>query len=248
MILEGRIKIRLVRVIIRCAGIVRKVEVLYIKNSRRPIMKKPWERVIKFLRDPATQTIVAIIIGIATIAWGSIQGWLLVFADWLLKKQTQLPNWILFSIFILVSILIMNSARRKYQSNKKSILSKANLSEHPKPDTFSLPPLPREILDQIDSATPYQKSNIEQSFEGIKIKWKLIFWDIVEIDNNIVWLQLTGDDEYGNIYIHADITKYPRIKTLHRKEIVFVIADIEKITDHHTVWLINADLKFSGEA
>jgi len=212
-------------------------------------MKRFWERIIKLLRDPASQTIIAIIALIATVTWGTVQGWLSEFINWL-PKSTPIINWVILVSCAIVILLGMSWVKSKFRKPRE--VTKNELQKHQplaKSDTYSTSPRPKEIIDQIDSIPPFQKNNVQKSFEGIKVKWRLKFWDIVDTDNTIAWLQLSGYEDLSNanIYIHANMREYPKIKTLKRDESLFVVAEIKEITDHHTIWLINAIIRFSGE-
>lgn len=59
-------------------------------------MQRFWERILKFLRDPAIQTLLAFLAllgAVGTIVWGFIKGWLSRVFTWLMQF-TPLPNWL----------------------------------------------------------------------------------------------------------------------------------------------------------
>lgn len=212
-------------------------------------MNRLWESIKKLLRDPATQTLIAIVALIATITWGTVQGWLSELTNWLLKS-TPVANWVIFVVGLIIIFLGALWAKikfrethktRKIEPQKQQLLAKI--------DTYSTSPRPKGIIEQIDSVPPFQKNNIQKSYEGIKVKWQLKFWDVVDTANNIAWLQLSDYDDLSsaNIYLHANIGDYPKTRTLKRGESLFVVAEIKEIVDYHTIWLTNVIIKFSGE-
>lgn len=67
-------------------------------------MKKFWEKFLKFLRDPAIQTILTLLTLVGVGIWGIIQGWLARLVAWLMKNSPW-PNWLSLSLGILIVFL-----------------------------------------------------------------------------------------------------------------------------------------------
>jgi|GEM_PF-6412758 len=88
-------------------------------------MRLLWNKVVKFLREPAVETTIAILTFL-TIVWGVIKGWftglyLWVSNSWLLETHTW-PNWLSLLIGILLiafttlwvkSMMIMKARSKK---------------------------------------------------------------------------------------------------------------------------------------
>lgn len=212
-------------------------------------MKRIWEKITKFLRDPATQTIIAIVTLIATIALGSVQGWLNNFIKWLLNN-TPFPNWLILAFCLSTIFLGISWVKTKIHNYRsKSNVIVQNKLPIVSIDTYSTRPKAKEIIDQVLQIPPYQKSAVQKSYEGQEIKWQLRFNDILDIESDIAWIQLFvfENNSAANIYAYVDIKKYPKIKTLKVNELLFVEGEIEKLTDYSTIWLKNTSIKFSGE-
>jgi hypothetical protein len=89
------------------------------------------------------------------------------------------------------------------------------------------------IVDEINSAPPYQKDSIATNFEGIFVKWDGKIWDIVKPlfskpGSPDIEVQLHTGDSLYSIRFTVSIEKYPQFKVLKRGDPVDVSGTIKK--------------------
>jgi len=112
---------------------------------------------------------------------------------------------------------------------------------------------PEEILSSVNSAPLMQRDVTASSFHGNKIQWKLNVTDIIKISGNEVRLFMHPYNKSGNkaiipsVWANADVEKYPRLKSLHEDEVVYVIGEIERVdSGGHAIQLKSVTVGFDG--
>ena len=88
------------------------------------------------------------------------------------------------------------------------------------------------IIDQIQSAPPYQKEAIAKNFEGIHVKWEGKIWDIGkplfgEPGSNDVVVEVHPGESIRQIRFTVSVDKYPELKVLKRGDQIGVSGTIK---------------------
>jgi hypothetical protein len=181
------------------------------------IMKKKLIQTARwFNENQGVMAFIAIIVSIAVVA-----------LDW--KWGLAIAS-ILLIIFISARQAPVKPAPLK--SNIKNPVNKENSKKIEKVDN-NPKTNPRAIIDQVDSQPPYLHKKTEESYTGLKVRWKLEFHKILkEYEDGCVDLMLRWEEGFPWVYLTAHIGENPELKVIRSKTEITIIGTIEKVNGH----------------
>ena len=92
---------------------------------------------------------------------------------------------------------------------------------------------PGDIIEKIKQTPPFQQNNVEASYSGQKVTWKVYFHSIRQIQGDTNWHVMSRDaDMYPWIYFDIDINNYPQFRILHIDDALEVTGVIDRVSGH----------------
>ena len=163
--------------------------------------------------------------------------------EWLAVTASRLAS-------TMVGKVAMYLWRRFGPSRRKALVEAGSsgqaITEVREPPVSILTLSPRQILDEISAAPPFQRGDKAGCYAGLEVRWTLQFsaiepdkWDTAL--HRLVFLEASRNVTL--VLTRVKLANYPRLKTLSEGEMVVVCGAIEKIS-RLSIELTNVRLQF----
>ncbi len=106
-----------------------------------------------------------------------------------------------------------------------------NYNHRPDVEEGALGPSLKEIAKELAQAIPYQRRNVQESYVGQEIRWKLEFFNLTEWESepNLAVSALCLDGSLSKcpfVTFRTDATRYPFLKQIRPKSLIQITGHI----------------------
>jgi hypothetical protein len=87
----------------------------------------------------------------------------------------------------------------------------------------------KQIVKEIDTAKPYLRDQIKESYKGLRVRWTVSFQSIAPTRDKMYRVTTLYKGNYPWVYFDVDIEQYPAFKVAKNNHRFFIVGIIEKI-------------------
>ncbi len=145
--------------------------------------------------------------------------------EWIIKNKEWLFSGV--AIFILSSLIGVIVWLVKRAARKRSDLSQTDPSSNDK--HYKLRLSPKDIFEDIESIPPFQWSEAEKYYEGLKVEWLAQLKSVLRAGNGKCAIYLIPHDTVKIISCVVDIGLYPELKIAKRGAELWICGRIKYV-------------------